>query len=158
VFIGAEEAAGSADSLIELCANIDDCSGEIIGATIDKLLSAGCADAWAAPIVMKKSRPAWTLSALAAPGDVEEAERIIFNETTTFGIRRRPVARSKLARGFETVETRYGPIRIKVGSLDGREVSSSPEFSDCLAAAEAHHVSVKEVMAAAMAAHREARG
>jgi hypothetical protein len=158
LYIGNESTEGQVDSLVELSANIDDCTGEVIGATIEKLLAAGCADAWATPIVMKKSRPAWMLSALAGAADLDEAERIIFKETTTFGIRRRVVARSKLERRFETVETAYGPVRIKVGVSGGETVTRSPEFADCLAAAESHHVAVKEVMAAAMAAHRKERG
>ena len=157
VYIGAESTQGQADSLIELSANIDDCTGEVIGATIEKLLAAGCADAWATPVFMKKSRPAWTLSALAGMADVDAAERIIFSETTTFGIRRRTVTRSKLTRRFETAETAYGPIRVKIGCIGGQVLSAAPEFADCLAAAEAHHAAVKEVMAAAMAAYREGR-
>ncbi|MHC4983910.1 MAG: nickel pincer cofactor biosynthesis protein LarC [Planctomycetota bacterium] len=153
VYIGSESAEATAETLIELAANIDDCTGEIIGATIDKLLAAGCVDAWAAPIVMKKSRPAWTLSALAGAGDAEAAEQIIFAETTTFGIRRRTVRRSKLKRSLETVETAYGPVRIKIGRRGDKTVSIAAEFADCLAAAEAHDVPVKEVMAAAIEAY-----
>jgi len=70
VFVGTG-GDGCVDDVVELSANIDDCSGELIGATIEALLAAGCLDAWASPIVMKKSRPAWTLWALCAPGDVE---------------------------------------------------------------------------------------
>jgi len=154
VYVGEESDEGQADSLIELSANIDDCTGEMIGSAVEKLLALGCADAWAAPVFMKRSRPAWTLSALVSPGDLDAAERLIFAETTTFGIRRRTVERSKLERRFETVETAYGPIRIKVGSRGGETISASPEFADCLSAAGAHHVSVKEVMAAAAAAFR----
>ena len=105
VFIGIEGDGGEVDSAVELSANVDDCTGEIIGATIERLLSAGCLDAWVTPIVMKKSRPAWMLSALCGKGDVAAIERIIFTETTTFGIRRRPCRRSKLQRHCRTVET-----------------------------------------------------
>ncbi|MDY6913870.1 MAG: nickel pincer cofactor biosynthesis protein LarC [Planctomycetota bacterium] len=153
VLIGSQTADGTADNLVELSANVDDCTGEVIGAALEKLLSAGCADAWATPIFMKKSRPAWTVSVLCAECDVPAAERILYAETTTFGIRRRPCARSKLTRRHETVETAYGPIRIKTG-LRGEEImTASPEFSDCLRAAEAHHAAVKEVIAAARAVY-----
>jgi len=154
VFIGAA-GEGTADDVVELSANIDDCSGELIGATIEALLGAGCLDAWAAPIVMKKSRPAWTLQVLCAPGDVGAAERIIFTETTTFGVRRRSCRRSKLERRSDTVETPFGPIRVKVGLLDGRPVTASPEFADCRLAAETHHVAVREVYAEACRAWRD---
>ena len=157
VMIGESAEVGTADSVVELSANLDDCSGEVIGATIEKLLAAGCFDAWAAPIVMKKSRPAWMLSVLCRPRDADEAERIIFRETTTFGVRRRPCSRSKLARSHETVETPYGPVRVKVGRRDGAVACASPEFEDCAAAAEAHDVSIRQVMDAAADAWRESR-
>ena len=159
VFVGqAQEDASTADALVELSANIDDCTGELIGAAIERLLEAGCADAWAAPIVMKKSRPAWMLSALCTVGDAAEAQRILFAETTTFGVRRRPCERAKLARTWVTVETPYGPVRVKEGRADGRLVSASPEFADCQAAAGTHHVPVKEVFAAAQAEWRRECG
>ena len=151
VFVGSP-GEGTVDDAVELAANIDDCSGEIIGATVEALLAAGCLDAWATPIVMKKSRPAWTLVALCAPGDVAAAQRIIFTETTTFGIRSRPCRRSKLVRELATVETACGPIRIKIGLLDGKVVTASPEFDDCKAAAQSHHVAIKDVYARAVRA------
>jgi uncharacterized protein (TIGR00299 family) protein len=154
VLIGRTETDGQTDTVVELSANLDDCTGEVLGAAIGRLLAAGCVDAWATPAVMKKSRPAWVLSALCAPSDAAAAEAILFAETTTFGVRRRICERSKLARGHETVETPFGPIRIKVGRRDGAVATASPEFADCAAAAEAHHVAVREVMAAATAAWR----
>jgi hypothetical protein len=158
VFVGEPSQDDSADSVVELSANIDDCSGEIIGATIEKLISSGCLDAWASPIVMKKSRPAWMLCALCLPQDVVAAERIIFSETTTFGIRRNNLQRTKLQRRHETVETAYGPIRIKIGSTvgsppsgqcGGQVLTASPEFGDCRQAAISHNASLREVIQAA---------
>jgi len=158
VLIGQADDTGNADSVVELSANIDDCTGEILGATIGRLLSAGCLDAWATPAVMKKSRPAWVLSALCHPGDVQAVERIIFSETTTFGIRRTTCRRSKLIRSHETVETRYGPIRVKVGRTTQGDVTASPEFEDCQAAATTHHVPVREVLATAQENYRHRKG
>ena len=155
VFIGRCEQSGTADAVVELSANLDDCSGEIIGSTIDSLLAAGCLDAWATPGIMKKSRPAWILSALCTEADVTNIEGILFSETTTFGVRRRAMQRTRLQRTWETVETPYGPVRLKVGRLAGQIVTSAPEFSDCAAAAEAHHVAAREVYGAAEAAFRQ---
>lgn len=154
VYVGQPSELGDVDTVVELSANIDDCSGQLLGATIEKLLSAGCLDAWASPIVMKKSRPAWTLSALCAQRDVAAVERLLFAETPTFGIRRHVCSRRKLGRRFESVETPYGPVRMKIGSLAGQDVTVSPEFADCAAAAEAHHVSIREVLQAAIEIHR----
>lgn len=153
--VGTPDETGTADTVVELSANLDDCTGEVIGATIAKLLAAGCLDAWATPAVMKKNRPGWVLSALCSLGDVRKIERIIFTETTTFGVRRCTSARSKLRRGFETVETPYGPVRVKIGRCEDKVVTASPEFDDCLRAAEAHHVPVKEVMLAAESIYRQ---
>ncbi len=148
------EADSQVDTVVELATNIDDCTGELLGATIEQLLEAGCLDAWASPVFMKKSRPAWMLSAICRQGDVGRAERIIYSETTTFGIRRRTMTRSKLTRRFETVETPYGPIRMKLGAAGGVVITASPEFADCKAAGASHHVAIRAVMEAATIAYR----
>jgi hypothetical protein len=158
VLIGSAAEPGWVDTVVELSANLDDCTGEVLGATMEKLLQAACLDAWCAPIYMKKSRPAWTLSALCLPRDADAVERMIFAETTTLGVRRRTCRRSKLARRHVTVETAYGPIRVKVGlaGTERTELTATPEFADCAAAGAAHGVPLKEVMAAAMTAFRQA--
>lgn len=154
VLVGELDDDGGADAVMELSANVDDCSGELLGATLEKLIAAGCLDAWAAPIVMKKSRPAWMISALCSADSVGRVERILFSETTTFGVRRRRADRSKLSRRHDTVETPYGPVRVKVGRQGERVMTAAPEYADCAAAAECHGVPVKEVMVAAQAAWR----
>lgn len=154
VFIGREDQTAQVDTVVELSANIDDSTGETLGAAIDAMLTAGCLDVWAQPIFMKKSRPAWMLCAICSEGDVARAQEILFSETTTFGVRRRVLQRTKLSRHYETVETPYGPIRIKIGLLGERRMSASPEFSDCLDAARTHHVSAREVLLAAQLVYR----
>ena len=154
VFIGTSGEPDDVDTVVELSVNLDDCTGEVIGRAISAALTAGCLDAWASPIVMKKSRPAWMLSVLCDVRDVEAVEKLLFDETTTFGIRRRACRRSKLRRSFQTVETRYGPVRVKIGRHAGRIVTAAPEFDDCLAAAQTHHVPVKEVLAEAEGIYR----
>jgi len=158
VLLGRTDAEADVDTVVELSANVDDCTGEVLGVAVGKLLAAGCLDAWVTPIYMKKSRPAWMLSALCDPGGAADAERIIFTQTTTFGVRRRLLVRSKLQRRWQSAETPYGPIRIKVGSRGGAVVSAAAEFDDCRAAAEAHHVPVREVLQAAMNSYRLGRG
>ncbi len=158
VFVGAAASDGAADAVVELSANLDDCTGEILGATIERLMAAGCVDAWATPITTKKSRPGWQLSALCSPADVTAAEDILLTETTTLGVRRRICGRTKLARHHETIQTAFGPIRVKLGCRDERVLTASPEFEDCRAAAETHHVAIKDVMAAAATAYHDAFG
>ncbi|HUS46746.1 MAG TPA: nickel pincer cofactor biosynthesis protein LarC, partial [Phycisphaerae bacterium] len=156
VCLGRPSGDGDADTVVELSCNLDDCTGEIVGAAIESLLTGGALDAWAAPIVMKKSRPAYMLCALCDPCDAPGIERMLFTQTTTFGVRRRLCRRSKLRRRHETVQTPYGPIRVKVGSLADEEITAAPEYSDCLTAAQSHHVSLREVMRAAVqATHKD---
>lgn len=144
------------DTVVELSANLDDCSGEILGNVVTLLLEHGCLDAWTCPVYTKKTRPAWVLSALCLPERVADAEALIFRETTTFGIRRKELSRRKLRRELITVETAWGPITVKTGRLGDEIISISPEFEDCRSAAESHDVPLREVMhAARKAAQRE---
>ena len=154
VFVGESAQDGSADTVMELSVNLDDCTGEVLGNTIQALLAGGALDAWATPVTTKKSRPGWMLSALCHPADTDAVEAILLTETTSFGVRRRLCGRTKLDRRHETVQTPYGPIRVKIGARSGRDLTAAPEFEDCRAAAEAHHVPVKEVLAAAAQAYR----
>ena len=157
VFVGTEDLRGQVDSVAELTANIDDISGELVGAVLGMLLTAGALDAWAAPITMKKSRPAIQLGVLCNLDDAQRMEEILFRQTTTIGVRRHTCRRSKLRRHHKTVDTPYGPVRVKVAKAGDSEYSATPEFDDCARMAEAHHVAIKEVQAAAIASYRQAR-
>jgi uncharacterized protein (TIGR00299 family) protein len=155
-----EETSGAgpgAGDLWVLEANMDDCPGQLVARAIEACLEAGALDAWAVPVTMKKGRPGVVLSALAEADRRDAVARAVLVETTTLGVRRHPVARDALEREIVTVATEYGPVRVKVGRLDGREVGAHPEYDDCLALARARGVPVKEVMAAAAAAHRARR-
>lgn len=140
--------------VIELAANIDDLTPELTGELFRKLLEAGALDVGLIPMLMKKQRPGTLLSVIARAADRERLLDLIFRESTTFGIREYPVRRHILDRDFRTVETAYGPIRIKIGRRHGEEVAASPEFEDCRAAAERCGAPVKTVMAAALGAAR----
>ncbi len=138
-------------------ANLDDSTGQLVARAIDAALEAGALDAWAAPIVMKKGRPAVLLAALVEEPRRAAVTRVLFAETTTLGVRRRRVERDVLAREVRTVETRYGPVAVKIALLDGVELGAQPEHDDCLARAREHGVPLREVIAAAIAAHRGGR-
>lgn len=141
------------DEVVVLEANIDDTSGEVIGHVTEKLLQAGALDVYCTAISMKKNRPATQISAICHPEKIGELEATLFRESTTFGIRRHLCQRSILDRRHETVETPYGPIRIKIGSFGGQEVTASPEFADCQRAAEQFKIPVKMVIQAALTAY-----
>ena len=134
--------------------NLDDCPGQLVARAIEAALEAGALDAWAAPVTMKKGRPGFLLSALVEEPAREAVTRVFFAETTTLGVRRHAVARDALERAFETVETPYGNVRVKVARSAGREMGAHPEYDDCAALARERGVPVKEVMAAAIAARR----
>jgi len=149
-----EEKNTTADTVALLQTNIDDISPEIIGYLSKRLLQNGALDVYSSPINMKQDRPAICLSVLCKPQDAAELENIIFEEGLTLGIRKQFLQRSKLQREFVTVETQFGRIRIKKGSLNGKTVTAKPEFSDCAAAAEKADVPVKKVIEAATHAYR----
>ena len=138
-------------------ANLDDATGQMVARAIDAALEAGALDAWAAPITMKKGRPAVLIAVLVAEASRAAVTRVLFAETPTLGVRRRRVERDVLGREVRSVETRYGPVRVKVALLDGAEVGAQPEHDDCLARAREHGVALREVIAAALAAHRAGR-
>ncbi len=143
-----------AGAVIVVEANIDDMSPELVAPLFEAVLGAGAVDVWSTPILMKKGRPAITVSAMAAPAAVAEVERAFFRCSTTIGVRRYPVERTVLARSLVQVETAYGPVRVKVGAAGGQVVGAQPEFEDCRRRAAATGASVREVMSAAAAASR----
>jgi pyridinium-3,5-bisthiocarboxylic acid mononucleotide nickel chelatase len=147
-------AHGAERALVLLETNLDDCSPELLGGLLEQLLEHGALDAWVAPVTMKKSRPGHLLSALV-PAELQEPLcRRVFAESTTLGIRVRPVERVALERRVQQVQTRYGPVRVKLGLLGVEVMNAAPEYEDCRARAKEHGVSVKEVWAEALAATR----
>lgn len=113
--VGAEGGDWSTRQLWVLEANIDDMTGEAVGYLTEKLLAEGSLDAWITPIVMKKSRPAFTVHVLCEPRDQERLMRLLFVESTTLGVRKRAVERCALRRKTVTAPTSFGDVRVKVG-------------------------------------------
>ena len=95
---------------------MDDCNGEILGYTMERLLAAGALDVHYTAIYMKKNRPAWELTVLCHAQNREELEKIIFAETTTIGIRRTLMQRDMLPRERGLVQTEYGAVQVKLCS------------------------------------------
>jgi len=143
------------DSVVRLEANLDDLSPEIIGSVMAALFAAGALDVWHTPIQMKKNRPGVMLSALCEESAVPRLADLFFTETSTFGIRIEKVIRLKLERRFETVQTEFGVITIKVGQKEGRVVQAAPEFESCREVAERSGRPLKTVYAAALRAWSE---
>ena len=124
------EGGGSGHIVLE--ANVDDMSPELLPPVIDALLQAGAQDAWLAPITMKKGRPAFTVGALCKADDKAAVETTLFTHTTTLGIRAHTVDKSELDRRWIEVQVSGHPVRVKIGSREGRTLSISPEYEDAV--------------------------
>ncbi|HEY2027650.1 MAG TPA: nickel insertion protein, partial [Myxococcales bacterium] len=136
--------------------NLDDLSPQLAAVALEKVLAAGALDAWIAPVTMKKGRPGHLFGVLCTEAARADVETVIFRETSTLGIRATHVSRTVLTRELLSVQTEYGPIRVKLGRAQGQLVNAQPEFDDCRQAAERSGVPVKEVQAAALSAFRRA--
>jgi len=133
------------DTVVLLETNIDDMNPEFYEHVMSRLFQRGALDVFLTPIQMKRGRPAVMLSVLVGQKDVDEALGVIFEETTTLGVRMQEVRRRKLARESIVVETRYGPITVKVGRLGSVVKNISPEYEECRRIAERQGIPLKEV-------------
>ena len=149
--VGRADAPAVAE-VVRVEANLDDMNPQLVGPLLEALLAAGAVDAWSAPIVMKKGRPALEVTALAPPAALADVQRAFFLHSTTLGVRVQPMARAVLGRAFENVATPYGAVRIKLGALEGEILGAQPEFEDCRRLATKAGVPVRAVLAAATAA------
>jgi len=148
LFLGEEAAEGAAMEIVGLETNIDDLPGEILGYLMDRLFAAGALDVFFTPIQMKKNRPGVLVRVLCAPGEVDACTGVLFAETTTLGVRRILYTRAVLPREFRTVDTPYGPVRLKISRWHDVE-RAEPEYEDCRILAEEHGVPLLAVYRAA---------
>ena len=109
------------DTIIKMETNIDDCSGEVLGFVMERLMKAGARDVHYVPVFMKKNRPAWVLNVICKEEDMETLQNIIFEETTTIGIRYSIMERTILPRETRTLPTPWGEVQVKVCTLNGKE-------------------------------------
>ncbi|HEX7008848.1 MAG TPA: nickel insertion protein [Phycisphaeraceae bacterium] len=144
--------APAGSKVVELAVNLDDATPELIGRVQEELLAAGALDVWTVPIGMKKQRPGVMLSLLCAPGQRAAMARRVLALTGSFGVRFRSWRRLVLDRRHVRVQTRWGPVRLKVGSLEGQVVSVKPELEDVRALARQRGVTLRRAMQAAQAA------
>jgi uncharacterized protein (DUF111 family) len=143
---GAEKADDpeTGDALIIEC-NIDDMNPEFYGTLMERLFAAGAHDVFFTPIIMKKSRPAVTVSALCDVNLQKVIEEVFWLNSSTFGLRSYKVAKSMLQRKIVKVKTKYGEITVKSGYLNGRIIKSKPEYEDCRRLAKENGVSIKDI-------------
>lgn len=134
--------------------NLDDVTPEAISYAVGALIDAGAQDAWVTPMVMKKGRPAFTLSVLADPERRAELIDIIYRETGTLGMRVAPVDKLALDRKWLSVEVEGHSVRVKVGMKGGEITSLAPEYEDAGRVARVTGLPLKEVYARALEAAR----
>ena len=133
------------DDLVTVETNIDDMNPQVYPYLIEKLLSAGAHDAYLVPIIMKKGRPGILLSVMAGKAKLDDVIALIYEQTSTIGLRIQPIGRRKLLRRELEVETSLGRVRAKVVLRGGREVVA-PEFDECKRIADERGLSLLHVM------------
>lgn len=136
--------------------NVDDLNPELYTYVLERLFDAGAQDAWLTPIVMKKGRPAVTISVLASPQRQEAIRQVLFRETGTLGIRTSAVDKRTLEREWIEVTTHHGIVRVKIGLMAGRAVTVAPEFEDCAQIARDAGIPARDVYEEATRLAREA--
>ncbi len=141
-----------ADPVVLLETNVDDLDPRVWPGVLDELLQEGALDAWLTPVLMKKGRPAHTLSVLCPPRLAPALRTVVLTRTSTLGVREQQVARTTLGRRWDVVDVLGQPVRVKSGELDGRVVHRSPEWEDVAAAAAALGLPAQDVLARATAA------
>jgi uncharacterized protein (TIGR00299 family) protein len=149
--LGAAAEPGPATPVV-LETNVDDLDPRLWPGVLDALFAAGASDAWLTPILMKKGRPAHTLSALCRPDAVPAVQSAIFAATSSIGLRIVPVGKVALDRTQATVDVLGGRVGVKIAADDGRPVNVSVEYEDVAALARELGLPVKEVLRAATAA------
>ena len=140
-FLGETKEDGS---VTELVCSIDDMTPEDIGFAAERLFEAGALDVYTTPIYMKKNRPGVLLTVMCRMSDRERMVEEVFKHTSTLGIREYVSRRYSLNRKIDTIETEFGPVRIKKCSGYGRE-SSKLEYDDLAEIARSGNLSILEV-------------
>jgi uncharacterized protein (TIGR00299 family) protein len=146
IWLGEEKEISGDDTLILLETNIDDMNPQIYGYLMEKLLAEKAADVWFTPIQMKKNRPAVMLSVLAPVHYESHLINIVMRETSTLGVRVRPVSRHIAQRDMAEVESSLGRVRVKIKLFSGKILDVSPEYEDCRRIAVERNIPLQEVL------------
>jgi len=144
------------DRVAVLETNLDDCTGEILGAFVETALAAGALDVFHTPIQMKKNRPGILLTVLCAETEADKFSELMLRETTAFGVRKTIAERRKLRREFADVKTAFGKVTVKLGKLGGKVVQTAPEFESAKKLAAHKKVPLKRVYEAVAASRQSA--
>lgn len=146
ILIGKEANAGKSKEFVTVIeTNIDDMNPQFYEYVMEMLFKAGAHDVFLENIIMKKGRPAVKLTIISEESDIDKISSILFQETTTIGLRFYKAHRRTLDRNIKKIKTKYGNVRIKVSTLKGNIVNISPEYEDLKAIAKKTKIPIKKI-------------
>ncbi len=145
-FVGEVVEAGATETIAQVETTIDDMSPQLYEPLMDRLFAAGALDVFLTPVIMKRSRPGTVLTALCHPERVGDLSRVLFEESSTIGVRWTEMSRVRLEREMVTLTTAYGALPAKVSRLGGRIVTVTPEFAEVARIAREKSLPVREVL------------
>src|SRR6266849_644147 len=152
------DAAPGDETILQVETTIDDMSPQLYEPLIERLFEAGALDVFLQPVVMKRGRPGVVVTTLCAPDRIDDLSRVLFEETSTIGVRWSEWRRTRLQRESVTLTTAYGAIPFKVSRLGGRVITVTPEFADVARIAREKSLPVREVLDQARADGRRLLG
>lgn len=147
---GSVRPSATTEQLTLIETNIDDASPQVLGFVMERSFDLGALDCWFTPIQMKKNRPATMISILCEVDKKDVLTHLLYTETTTIGVRIKQVERECLEREIIRVSTEFGDIDVKLSKLDGKIVTSMPEYDHVKSAAIDHGVAFKTVREAVL--------
>lgn len=145
VFIGEKISPAEGDIVSIIETNIDDMNPQLYEYVTQLLFDKGALDVWITQIYMKKGRPGVLLSAICPLNKEKEIANTILCETTTLGVRVSETKRMKVIHKKKRIKTKFGPIQVKIGLLNGKLVNILPEYEECKRIAKTHHIPIKTV-------------
>jgi uncharacterized protein (TIGR00299 family) protein len=154
----AATAPGETETVVQVETTVDDMSPQLYDPLMERLFSAGALDVYLTPVIMKKSRPGVVLVALCPPALAPALARILFEESTTIGVRWTAYQRARLPREMVTLPTSLGTVTFKVARLDGQVITVTPEFDEIRRLARDKGLSVREALERARAEGRRLLG
>jgi uncharacterized protein (TIGR00299 family) protein len=146
-----EQTHQSQEEIVSLECQVDDMNPEFIPELFSILLDAGALDVFSTPILMKKGRPGFALTTLCQPILVDSLSNLLFEHSSTLGVRQQNQKRSVLERIHQSIQTPWGECRIKLGLRGGKIVNRAPEFEDCKILSQQANIPLKTVYAWALA-------
>ena len=153
-FLGDAAIQPGEETIVQIETTIDDMSPQLYEPLMERLFEAGGLDVFLVPVIMKRSRPGTVLTVLATPDRVDALTRVLFEESSTIGVRWSNWQRARLPREVVTLTTSYGAIPFKVSRLGDRVLTVTPEFADVARLAREKGVPVREILDQARAEGR----